>query len=66
MSMAMIASSRDVELGIGHEGALTMVHVGVLMVFIHFVAAISMAKKIGLIGFGSSCLLRIFSRHRVV
>lgn len=37
-------------------------HVGVSVVFIHFIAAISMVRKIGLIGFGSSFPLTIFSR----
>lgn len=45
---------------------LQCINVGVPVVFIHFVAAISMAKKIGLIEFGNSFLLTIFSRDRIV
>lgn len=39
---------------------------GVAMVCIHFVAAVSMARKIGLIGFGNSFSPMILSRDMFV
>lgn len=42
------------------------ISVSVSVVFIHFVAAISMARKIGLIRFGTSFPLTILSRKEIV